>query len=122
MLLQAASAAGVAESPVAVTPESLGEAWRDGRLRGEPTLELDGALMAGAPLALDFAGAIVEAAKTAALPAGAKISLGDAKAARLSIPDDGALLRYELRDRLSRSTFGAVELRARVAATVKEVA
>ncbi|HEY2661427.1 MAG TPA: hypothetical protein VGI79_17040 [Caulobacteraceae bacterium] len=122
VLLQAASGAGVAESPVAVTPDSLGEAWREGRLSGQPTLELDGHLVAGAPLALDFAAAIVEAARSGPLADGAKISLSETKATRLSAVNDGAVLRYELRDSLSRSTFGAVELRAKVAATVKELA
>jgi fumarylacetoacetate (FAA) hydrolase len=113
---------GAARSPVAVTVESLGEAWRDGRFSGAPALELDGDPVAESPIVLDFAGAIVEAARTDDVAEGSVISLSDPRPVRLASVADGAVLRYELRDALSRSTFGAVELRAKVLAPAVEMA
>jgi len=122
VMLQVSRSDSVAQSPVVVTPDSLGEAWRDGRLSGGPTLELDGQLASDAPMALDFAAALVEAARAGDIAEGAVISLAEPRPVRMGAIGEGAVLRYELRDALSRSTFGAVQLRARVTAEVKEVA
>ncbi len=121
-VLQVSRPDGAAQSPVAVTTESLGEAWRDGRLSGGPSLELDGSLASDAPIVFDFANAIVEAARAGDIAEGSVISLAEHRPLRLGAIGEGAVLRYELRDALSRSTFGAVQLRAKVAAEMKEVA
>jgi fumarylacetoacetate (FAA) hydrolase len=67
-------------SPVAVTPDALGEAWRDGKLHlplhvslnGEPF----GAADAGEDMTFDFGALIAHAAKTRDLAAGAIIGSG----------------------------------------------
>ncbi|MDQ2861034.1 MAG: fumarylacetoacetate hydrolase family protein [Pseudomonadota bacterium] len=67
-------------SPVAVTPDELGEAWNDGRLSGAVTVELNGALFgradAGVDMTFDFGTLIAHAAKTRALCAGSIIGSG----------------------------------------------
>ena len=67
-------------SPVAVTPDDLGEAWRDGKLHGELLVELNGALFgradAGIDMTFDFGTLIAHAAKTRALGAGSIIGSG----------------------------------------------
>lgn len=110
--LQLDTPLGAQRSVVAVTPDTLGEAWRDGRLVVRPSLELDAALVVATPMTLDFAAAVVEAARTGAVAEGAVIALSDHRLARLRAIAHDAALRYELRDSLSRSVFGAVELRA----------
>ncbi|WP_374572743.1 fumarylacetoacetate hydrolase family protein [Phenylobacterium sp.] len=67
-------------SPVAVTPDSLGPAWRDGRLHGPLEVELNGALLgqpdAGIDMTFDFGRLIAHAAKTRSLCAGTIIGSG----------------------------------------------
>ena len=67
-------------SPVAVTPDELGEAWRDGRLAGEMRVELNGALFGRADAARDmtfhFGALIAHAAKTRTLGPGSIIGSG----------------------------------------------
>jgi len=67
-------------SPVAVTPDELGEAWSDGRHRGAVMVELNGALFgradAGVDMTFDFGTLIAHAAKTRALAAGTIIGSG----------------------------------------------
>ncbi|MEO7026983.1 MAG: fumarylacetoacetate hydrolase family protein, partial [Caulobacteraceae bacterium] len=67
-------------SPVAVTPDELGEAWRDGRLGGEMRVELNGALFgranAAQDMTFDFGALIAHAAKTRALGPGSIIGSG----------------------------------------------
>ena len=67
-------------SPVAVTPDSLGDAWKDGRLSGALEVELNGKPLgeadAGVDMTFDFGVLIAHAAKTRALGAGTIIGSG----------------------------------------------
>jgi fumarylacetoacetate (FAA) hydrolase len=67
-------------SPVAVTPDALGEAWKDGRLHGPVEVELNGKPFgeadAGVDMTFDFGTLIAHAAKTRALCAGSIIGSG----------------------------------------------
>jgi len=67
-------------SPVAVTPDALGEAWRQGRLHGAMDVELNGKVLgcadAGVDMTFDFGTLIAHAAKTRALGAGTIIGSG----------------------------------------------
>jgi fumarylacetoacetate (FAA) hydrolase len=67
-------------SPVAVTPDELGPAWRQGKLSGEVLVELNGALFgradAGVDMTFDFGMLIAHAAKTRSLCAGSIIGSG----------------------------------------------
>jgi fumarylacetoacetate (FAA) hydrolase len=67
-------------SPVAVTPEALGDAWRDGKLHGAMEVELNGqplgAADAGVDMTFDFGVLIAHAAKTRALCAGTIVGSG----------------------------------------------
>jgi fumarylacetoacetate (FAA) hydrolase len=67
-------------SPVAVTPEALGEAWKDGKLHGAMGVELNGREFgradAGVDMTFDFGTLIAHAAKTRALCAGTIIGSG----------------------------------------------
>ena len=66
-------------SPVAVTPDEL-EGWRDGKLRGQIEVELNGAVIgqadAGVDMTFDFGVLIAHAAKTRALAAGSIVGSG----------------------------------------------
>ena len=67
-------------SPVAVTPDTLGEAWKDGRLHGALEVELNGRPFgradAGVDMTFDFGTLIAHAAKTRSLGAGTIIGSG----------------------------------------------
>ena len=67
-------------SPVAVTPDELGGAWRDGKLHGTVTVDLNnqafGLADAGVDMTFDFGRLIAHAAKTRALAAGTIIGSG----------------------------------------------
>jgi len=67
-------------SPVAVTPDELGETWREGRLTGAVMVELNGVLFgradAGVDMTFDFGTLIAHAAKTRSLSAGSVIGSG----------------------------------------------
>ena len=67
-------------SPVAVTPDELGGAWRGGRLSGAITVDLNGRAFgrpdAGVDMTFDFGDLIVHAARTRALSAGTIIGSG----------------------------------------------
>ncbi|HEY9219900.1 MAG TPA: fumarylacetoacetate hydrolase family protein [Phenylobacterium sp.] len=67
-------------SPVAVTPDALGEAWRDGKLHGAVEVDLNGAPFgranAGVDMTFDFGALIAHAAKTRNLAAGTIIGSG----------------------------------------------
>src|SRR5437868_9410755 len=67
-------------SPVAVTPDELGAAWRDGKLRLPLITTLNGALFghpnAGVDMTFSFPQLIAHAAKTRALAAGTIIGSG----------------------------------------------
>jgi len=67
-------------SPVAVTPDALGDRWRDGRLHGAVEVYLNGHLFgapdAGVDMTFDFPALIQHAAKTRSLSAGTIIGSG----------------------------------------------
>ncbi|HEX2559129.1 fumarylacetoacetate hydrolase family protein [Phenylobacterium sp.] len=67
-------------SPVAVTPDELGAAWRDGKLHRPMEVELNGAPFgradAGVDMTFDFGTLIAHAAKTRSLCAGSIIGSG----------------------------------------------
>ncbi|MDO9335258.1 MAG: fumarylacetoacetate hydrolase family protein [Caulobacter sp.] len=67
-------------SPVAVTPDALGEAWKDGKLHGRMDVELNGKAFgeadAGVDMTFDFGTLIAHAAKTRKLAAGTVIGSG----------------------------------------------
>jgi fumarylacetoacetate (FAA) hydrolase len=66
-------------SPVAVTPDALGN-WNDGKLRGPLSVELNGKALgeadAGVDMTFDFGTLVAHAAKTRALSAGSVIGSG----------------------------------------------
>ncbi len=67
-------------SPVAVTPDALGETWKDGKLHGALEVELNGKPLgeadAGVDMTFDFGTLIAHAAKTRALCAGTIVGSG----------------------------------------------
>ncbi|RYF90944.1 MAG: FAA hydrolase family protein [Caulobacteraceae bacterium] len=67
-------------SPVAVTPDALGEAWKYGKLHGRMDVELNGKAFgeadAGVDMTFDFGTLIAHAAKTRKLAAGTVIGSG----------------------------------------------
>jgi fumarylacetoacetate (FAA) hydrolase len=67
-------------SPVAVTPDALGDLWKDGRLHGPVEVELNGKPFgqanAGVDMTFDFGALIAHAARTRALAAGSIIGSG----------------------------------------------
>ena len=67
-------------SPVALTPDMLGEAWRDGKLHGTLAVDLNGAPFgrpdAGVDMTFDFGTLVAHAAKTRALAAGTIVGSG----------------------------------------------
>ncbi len=67
-------------SPVAVTPDELGGAWKDGKLSGAMRVELNGLDFgrpdAGADMTFDFGTLIAHAAKTRSLGAGTIVGSG----------------------------------------------
>ncbi len=67
-------------SPVFVTPDSLGDAWRDGKLHGVLNVDLNGAPFgradAGEDMTFDFGTLIAHLAKTRAIAAGSIIGSG----------------------------------------------
>jgi fumarylacetoacetate (FAA) hydrolase len=67
-------------SPVAATPDELGEAWSGGKLSGPLLVELNGALFgradAGVDMTFDFGTLIAHAARTRSLGAGSIVGSG----------------------------------------------
>jgi len=67
-------------SPVAVSPDALGEAWKDGKLHGPLLVELDGKDFgradAGVDMTFDFGTLVAHAAKTRSLCAGTIVGSG----------------------------------------------
>ncbi len=67
-------------SPVAVTPDALGAAWKDGKLSGPVEVELNGKPFgradAGVDMTFDFGTLVAHAAKTRALAAGSIVGSG----------------------------------------------
>ena len=67
-------------SPVFVTPDALGDRWKDGKLHGELTVQLNGADFgkadAGVDMTFDFGTLIAHLAKTRSLVAGTIVGSG----------------------------------------------
>jgi fumarylacetoacetate (FAA) hydrolase len=67
-------------SPVALTPDELGDAWRDGKLHGQLRIDLNGQpfgrVDAGQDMNFDFRALIGHAAKTRSLAAGTIVGSG----------------------------------------------
>ena len=65
---------------MAVTPDALGDAWRDGKLHGKLEVELNGKPLgeadAGVDMTFDFGTLIAHAAKTRSLCAGTIVGSG----------------------------------------------
>lgn len=125
-------------SPVAVTPDALGAAWRDGKLHLPLLSSLNGQQLgqpnAGVDMQFSFAQLVAHAAKTRPLQAGAiigsgtisnydphagisclaeirmieKIAGGEAKTPFMSFND---VVRIEMKDESGVSIFGAIEQR-----------
>ncbi len=125
-------------APVAVTPDELGDAWRDGKvhlpLRVHRNGELFGAPNAGVDMTFDFPTLIAHAAATRPLSAGTIIGSGTvsnrdrstggcciAEKRMLEVLDEGdaktpflragETIRIEMLDADGRSIFGAIEQR-----------
>jgi fumarylacetoacetate (FAA) hydrolase len=123
-------------SPVMVTPDELGDAWRDGKLHLQLATYLDGELFgapeAGEDMQFSFHQLIAHAAKTRPLAAGTIIGSGTvanhdesrgasclAEKRMLEIIRDGrattpflsygATVRIEMLDRQGRNVFGSIE-------------
>jgi fumarylacetoacetate (FAA) hydrolase len=123
-------------SPVMVTPDELGDAWRDGKVHLPLVTTLDGerfgAPEAGVDIQFSFFELIAHAAKTRPLAAGTIVGSGTvanqdeslgascmAEKRMLEIIRDGkpttpflsfgARVRVEMFDRAGRSIFGAIE-------------
>ena len=130
-------------SPVAVTPDELGDAWRDTRVHLPLLIHLNGEEFgranAGVDMVFNFARLISHAAKTRPLKAGAVIGGGTISnkdspvgsscvaerrmlevvaggAARTPFLRDGDVVRMEMLDEDGRSIFGAIEQRVRIGA------
>ena len=134
--IQAKPACSVA--PFAVTPDELGDAWRDGRVCLDLAVDWNGTRFGnanGAPMAFGFHELIAHAARSRALPAGTIIGSGTvsnpdfrdvgssciAERRGIEIVDHGAprtafmrfgdRVRMEARTPDGRSPFGAIDQR-----------
>ena len=134
--IQAKPACSVA--PFAVTPDEIGDAWRDGRVCLDLAVDWNGARFGnanGAPMAFGFHELIAHAARTRSLPAGTMIGSGTvsnpnfrevgssciAERRGIEIVDHGApktafmrfgdRVRMEARTPDGRSPFGAIDQR-----------
>lgn len=125
-------------SPVAVTPDELGDAWRDWKVHRPLSVTLNGTLFgqpdAGTDMTFDFAQLIAHAARTRWLAAGTIVGSGTVSNVDRSrgsaciaerrmleqIADGkpatpfmrfGDRVRIEMRDAAGRSIFGAIDQR-----------
>jgi len=123
-------------SPVAVTPNELGDAWRDGRLHLPLLVSVNGERLgspdAGVDMVFNFPQLIAHAARTRALAAGTIIGSGTVSnrdrsvgsaciaerrmleqiehgAPQTSFLKFGDRVRIEMHDALGRSIFGAID-------------
>lgn len=97
-------------SPVAVTPDELGDAWNDGRMTLRLLTEVNGASPSGedAGTDVDFPAIIALAAKTRPLAAGSIIGAPDERSGKLPLRP-GDTIRIEVKDSSGHSVFGAIE-------------
>jgi fumarylacetoacetate (FAA) hydrolase len=123
-------------SPVAVTPDELGDSWRDGKLHLPLLVEVNGVAFgrpdAGTDMVFSFPQLIAHAARTRSLCAGTIIGSGtisnqdrsvgsaciaerrmleqlETGAPKTSFLKFGDRLRIDMQDREGRSIFGAIE-------------
>lgn len=128
-------------SPVAVTPDELGDAWRDGRVHLPLLVTLNGQGFghphAGADMVFNFAQLIAHAARTRALAAGTIIGSGTVSNADRSVGSaciaekrmletiahgapktpflkSGDHVRIEMHDAQGASIFGAIDQHVRI--------
>lgn len=132
---------GSAFSPVAVTPDELGEAWEGGKVHLPLVTHWNGVLFgkpnAGQDMQFDFPTLIAHAAKTRRLPAGTLIGSGtvsnadatrgcscivekrvleqlESGEARTPYMRQGDKVRIEMFDKEGHSIFGAIEQEVRI--------
>ena len=125
-------------APVAITPDELGDAWRDGKIHLELRCDVNGQRLgspnAGVDAQFSLFDLIAHAARTRELAAGTMIGTGtisnrdaatgyaclmearlveqvEQGAARTPFLRFGDTVRLEMRDAQGRSTFGAIEQR-----------
>lgn len=125
-------------APFAVTPDEIGEDWRDGRVCLDLAIDWNGKRFGnanGAPMAYGFHELVAHAARTRALPAGTIIGSGTisnpnyrdigssciAERRAIELVDDGApstpfmrlgdRIRMEARTRSNSTLFGAIDQR-----------
>ena len=130
-------------SPVAVTPDELGNAWRDSRVHLPLRVDLNGKQFgranAGVDMVFNFAQLIAHAARTRPLTAGTIVGSGTVSnkdssvgssciaerrvleviadgEARTPFLRDGDVVRIEMNDESGRSIFGAIEQRVKIGA------
>jgi len=123
-------------SPVAVTPDELGEAWDGKRLRGPVRASINGELLgepdAGEDMQFDFPHLVMHAAKTRPLTAGTIVGSGtvsnrdrkrgagclferraeeilEGGKAKTPFLKFGDRIRIEMKDAAGRSVFGAID-------------
>lgn len=128
-------------SPVAVTPDELGDAWRDGRVHLPLLVEVNGRPFghphAGTDMVFNFPQLIAHAARTRALAAGTIIGSGTVSNADHSVGSaciaekrmlelieqggpktpflkSGDRVRIEMKDATGNSIFGAIDQHVRV--------
>lgn len=93
-------------SPVAVTPDELGEGWNTGDLA--LLVRRNGKSLDGGEVGKkDIAGVVAQAAATRSLTAGSIVETGFCKIA--SAVSVGDTVRIEMNDRTGHSIFGAIE-------------
>ena len=113
--VQAKPACSVA--PFAVTPDALGDAWRDGRVHLPLTVEVDGKWFGspnGAAMGYGFHELIAHAARTRSLPAGTIIGSGTVSNAEHGTPQTPFLSfgsRVAMRAGKGASPFGTIDQR-----------
>lgn len=132
---------GPACSPVAVTPDELGDSWDGAKIHLPLVTHWNGVLFgepeAGVDMHFDFPALIAHAAKTRPLPAGTIIGSGTVSntdstrgysciveqrvveqvelgRARTSYMKAGDRIRIEMFDQAGQSVFGAIEQRVRI--------
>lgn len=125
-------------SPVAVTPDALGDGWDGGRLHGRVHVEVNGERLgrvdAGVGMSFDFPSLVAHAARTRPLAAGTVVGSGTVAndepeagssclaevrsleaiahgAPRTPFLRDGDRVRIEMLDAHGRSVFGAIDQR-----------
>ncbi len=106
-------------SPVAITPDELGEAWKDGKVHLPLVSHINDKLFgrpeAGVDMTFNFPQLVAHAAKTRPLGAGAIVGSGtvsnydrSAGSSCLAFLSFGDTVRIEMFDKAGKSIFGAI--------------